>query len=275
VDLREFHYSEPDTIIRNMLSVAGNEGAARSTGVGVLDRSVAILEAVERGARSFTDIREATGYPRSTTHRLIASLEEHGFLTSIGPHGYTFGPRLLRFGTTAMRDLPLRDLARPALVRLAEASGESAQLYVLAGDRRICVDAVDSTNELRTIVAPGAVLPLMTGSGGTILLAFCSEPDLEWILRHAGERTPPEPLPERLMHRIATARRRGWSHSIGEREEGVASVSAPVLNGDGGLVGAVSVSGPDRRLGRTAAALAAPTVVTAAREIERALGNRT
>jgi DNA-binding IclR family transcriptional regulator len=257
-----------------MPSVARTEGATPDgTGVGVLDRAVAILDAVERGARSFTEIHEATGYPRATAHRLLTSLEAHGFLTFIGAHGYALGPRLLRFASTAMRDLPLRDLARPALIRLAETTGESAQLYVLAGDRRICVDAVESTSELRTIVAPGAVLPLMHGSAGTVLLAFCPEPELAWILRRAGERTPPEAVPDGLMQRIATARRRRWAHSIGEREEGVASVSAPVLDVHGSLIGAVSVSGPDRRLGRSAAALLAQSVGAAASEIERALGH--
>jgi DNA-binding IclR family transcriptional regulator len=270
----EFHYSELGTIIRNMPSVAGTSRAERETGVGVLDRSVAILEAVERGARSFTDIQAATGFVKPTTHRLLASLEAHGFLTFIAGHGYAFGPRLLRFGTTAMRDLPLRDLARPALVRLAEVTGESAQLYVLGGDRRICVDAVESTNELRTIVAPGAILPLMTGSGGTILMAFCPQPELEWILQRAGERIPPERIPDNLMQRIATARRRGWANSIGEREDGVASVSAPVRDLHGALIGAVSVSGPDRRLGRVAAKRLAPAVMAAATEIERAMGHR-
>lgn len=242
--------------------------------MGVLDRSVAILDAVERGAHSFTDIQEATGFTKPTTHRLLASLEAHGFLTFIGAHGYAFGPRLLRLGTTAMRDLPLRDLARPALVRLAEVTGESAQLYVLGGDRRICVDSVESTNELRTIVPPGAVLPLMAGSGGTILLAFCPRPELDWILHRAGQRTPPEPVPDTLMQRIATARRRGWANSVGERENGVASVSAPVLDSHGALIGAVSVSGPDRRLDRIAAKQRAPAVVAAATEIEQALGHR-
>jgi DNA-binding IclR family transcriptional regulator len=256
------------------MSVAGGGSAARaSTGVGVLDRSVAILDAVERGARSFTDIHEATGYPKSTTHRLLTSLEAHGFLTFIGAHGYALGPRLLRFASTAVRDLPLRDLARPTLIRLAETTGESAQVYVLAGDRRICVDAVESTSELRTIVAPGAVLPLMTGSAGTVLLAFCPEPELAWILGRAGERTPPEPIPDALMQRIATARRRGWANSIGEREDGVASVSAPILDGHRALIAAISVSGPDRRLGRVAAQRLAPAVVTAARDVERALGH--
>jgi DNA-binding IclR family transcriptional regulator len=244
----------------------------RGSGVGVLDRSVAILDAVERGARTFTEIHDATGYTKSTTHRLVASLETHGFLTYVGGQGYRFGPRLLRFGTTAMRDLPLRDLARPALLRLAEVTGESAQLYVLGGDRRICVDSVESSSELRTIVMPGVVLPLLRGSAGTVMLAFCAKGELEWILANAERRTPPEPIPGNLVQRLITTRRRGWANSIGEREPGVASVSAPVLNEDRALVAAVSLSGPDTRLGRIAAGRFAPAVVAAAHEIESALG---
>src|SRR5207344_785715 len=90
------------------------------TGVGVLDRSMAILAAVERGARSFTQIVEATGLTRPTAHRLVKALEEHGMLTMAGGlRGYRLGPRLLGLAATAMRELPLRDLAHPALERLA------------------------------------------------------------------------------------------------------------------------------------------------------------
>src|SRR4051812_38312528 len=66
------------------------------TPVGVLDRSVAILEAVERGNRSFRAIVAATGLPKPTAHRLIASLEQHGFLFHVGGLGYALGPRLLQ-----------------------------------------------------------------------------------------------------------------------------------------------------------------------------------
>ena len=64
------------------------------------------------------------------------------------------------------------------------------------------------------------------------------------------------------------------ANSVGEREDGVASVSAPVLDLNGALIAAVSISGPDRRLGRIAATGLAPAVTAAAREIERALGHR-
>src|SRR6185436_20236255 len=101
----------------------------RDTGVGVLDRTVAVLDAVEAGARSFTEIVEATGFSRTTTHRLVKSLVEHELLAFRGGVGYRLGPRLLRFAQRAMDDLPLRDVAHPFLVRLAEMTGESAQLY--------------------------------------------------------------------------------------------------------------------------------------------------
>jgi DNA-binding IclR family transcriptional regulator len=67
---------------------------------------------------------------------------------------------------------------------------------------------------------------------------------------------------------LAEVRRRGWAHSVGEREQGVASVSAPVLAG-GSLVAAVSVSGPIERLTRQPGRLHAPAVLAAARELSR------
>src|SRR5918996_6509457 len=158
-----------------------------TSGVGVLDRCVAILRAVEEGARSFTDIAGATGLTRSTAHRLIQGLEDHGFLLQIGGLGYALGPRLLTLATSASRDLPLRELAHPSLERLARSTGESAQLYVRDGDRRICVDTAESESELRTIVDIGASLPLTKGSAGTVFLAWGSERD-QALLQDAATR---------------------------------------------------------------------------------------
>ncbi|MGH7540718.1 MAG: IclR family transcriptional regulator, partial [Gemmatimonadota bacterium] len=142
------------------------------SGVGVLDRCVAILGVVEDGAHTFTDIAQATGLTRSTTHRLILGLEDHGLLVHIGGFGYVLGPRLLALARHAIEDLPLRELAHPSLERLARTTGESAQLYVRNGDRRVCIDAVESENELRTIVGVGTELPITAGSAGKIFLAF-------------------------------------------------------------------------------------------------------
>ena len=242
--------------------VAGGQPSAPSarpeTPDGVLDRAAAVMDAVEGGARSFTDIVRVTGLSRTTAHRLISSLEDHGYLFHVGGLGYALGPRLLGLATAAMRELPLRELAHPALERLARTTGESAQLFVRDGDRRICVDAVDSEHELRTIVEVGAALPLTQGSAGKVFLAW-------------GPSVQGDDM-DRLAHQLATTRRRGWADSFGERAPGVASVSAPVFGPGDAVLAAISVSGPASRITALRAKAYAPAVMQAAREVESALG---
>lgn len=249
-----------------------SRATAGDTGVGVLDRAIAILDAVEDGSRTFTDLVRATGFSRPTTHRLIKAMEEHGLLSLQGGFGYRLGPRLLRLATIAMAELPLRDLARPALERLSEVTGESAQLYVRSGDERVCVDAVESTSELRTIVPVGSSLPLTAGSAGKVFLAWTPEPDREHLLRRLERFTPKTPTALQIRGQVDAIRRRGWSMSSGEREWGVGSVSAAVLGADDELVAVVSISGPESRVGALAARRFSRAVVAAAREIERAIG---
>jgi DNA-binding IclR family transcriptional regulator len=232
--------------------------------VAVLSRATSILDAVEQGAHTFTRVVDATGLPRTTAHRLLGALEEEAFLARYGEGlGYRLGPRLLRLAAGAMRELPLRDLARPALERLVRSTGESAQLYARAGDRRVCIDAVESPSELRTIVPVGSSLPLTAGSAAKVFLAHTPEPDR--LIRRAEE-------PKRFAHEVELARNRGWASSSGEREAGVGSVSAPIVGAFGLLVAVVSVSGPASRMGRINARRYVPAVLEAATEIERALG---
>ena len=146
-------------------------------------------------------------------------------------------------------------------------TGESAQLYVRSLDERVCIDAVESPSELRTIVPVGAALPLTKGSAGKLFLAWTTPADHD---RLTADLTPTELA--RLDQQILTARRRGWAESVGEREPGVASVSAPIVGAHDALVAAISVSGPVSRLGRGGAKRHAPAVMAAARDVERALG---
>jgi DNA-binding IclR family transcriptional regulator len=205
------------------------------SGVGVLDKAVAILDALEPGPCTLAQLVDATGLSRATAHRLASALEHHG-LVARDDHGrFTTGPRLT--GPTLER------VAVPALEELRDTTGESSQLYVARNGRRLCVVSIQSPHGLRTIVAVGASLPLDKGSAGTVLRG---EPD---------------------------ALRRGWAQSVEEREPGVASVSAPVWHGDD-VVAAVSVSGPVDRTTRAPGRKYAAAVTAAARRIERGMGWR-
>lgn len=247
-------------------------GAVPRTDVGVLDRTMEIIHAVEGGARTFTEVREATGLPRSTAHRLLRSMEDHGLLMFVGGHGYRLGIRLLSLSRTAVRELPLRDLAQPILDRLARTTGESAQLFVRDRDRRLCVAAAQSNSELRAIVEVGSALPLTAGSAGKVFLAFGPPTLTTQLLADAKRITPRTPMGEQLHRQLAAARRFGWASSAGEREPGVGSVSAPIFEPLGALLAVVSLSGPEQRIGRISAKRYAPAVLEAAKEIESAFG---
>lgn len=206
------------------------------SGIGVLDKAISVLDAVESGPLNLAALVESTGLSRATAHRLAVALEVHDLLSRDGAGRFCLGPRLTGL------DLPA--LARPALDALRDRTGESAQLYVRRGERRLCVASSESRNGLRTIVAVGVLLPLTVGSAGKIL---------------GGD-------PEAL--------RRGWAQSVEERERGVASVSAPVRDGRGAVIAAVSVSGPLERTTRAPGRRYSAAVVEAATSVEETVARR-
>ena len=219
-----------------------------TSGIQVLDRAFGVLDTVARaGPCSLADLQHHTGLPRPTAYRLAVALERHGVLARDDDGRFVLGRRLAVWGAAAGRGIA--ETARPVLARLAEATGESAQLYVREGDHRVCVAVHERPSGLRDTVPLGAVLPLDRGSGGRVLLAWATDASRFGV----------------AARELATVRRRGWAASVAEREPGVASVSAPVFDGPGSLAAAVSVSGPIDRLGQhPGRRLAAPVLAAAA-----------
>lgn len=206
------------------------------TGVGVLDKAVVVLEAVAAEPQALGRLQVSTGLPRATAHRLAGALELHGLLRRDAEGRYELGHRLLALGRKAAERFPLADNARPVMEALRDETGESVQLFVREGNQRRCVVSLESTHGLRWIVPEGAVLPLGIGSSGRLLDGQTAS--------------------------------QGWVASVGEREAGVASVSAPVRTSDGTVVAALSVSGPIERLSRHPGKRFGPVVLAAAAEID-------
>ena len=214
-------------------------------GAGSLGKGVAILEHLAAaGAATLLQVASGTGMPRSTAHRLLSALVAHGLVEKDGG-GYRLGSRLVELGRLAGQRRPsLAQAATPALLWLRDQTGESTQLYVAEGGRRVCIVSLESPHSLRTIVPLGAALPMERGSAGRAL---------------TGERRPGEPM--------------GWTESVEEREPGVASVSAPVHAGSS-VVAAVSVSGPVERTSRRPGRRYGTLVEEAARRVSGCLEPR-
>ncbi|MEU6581204.1 IclR family transcriptional regulator [Nocardia sp. NPDC046763] len=229
------------------------------SGIGVLDKAMAVLHAVAEQPCGLNELCARTGLPRATAHRLAVGLETHRMLARDSQGLWRPGPALSELATTASD--PLLDAAATILPRLREITGESVQLYRRDGNARVCVAAMEPAAGLRDTVPIGARLPLTAGSAAKVLLAW-ADPELQRTI-----------LPEAVFgeRALAEVRRRGWAQSAAERAAGVASVSAPVRDAAGGVVAAVSVSGPIDRMGRRPGARWAADLVAAADALHKRL----
>jgi DNA-binding IclR family transcriptional regulator len=208
------------------------------SGIGVLDKAVFVLRTVAAGPCGLAELCARTGLPRATAHRLAVGLEVHRLLRRDPDGRWRPGPALRELGESALD--PLLDAAALVLPRLRDVTGESVQLYRREGLVRVCVAAAEPPSGLRDTVPVGARLPMTAGSGAKVLAAWADPATQRAVLGDAvfSERT------------LMEVRRRGWAQSVAERENGVASVSAPVRDGAGAVIAAVSVSGPVERIGR-------------------------
>lgn len=233
---------------------------ASSSGVGVLDKATLVLDTLEAGPATLAHLVAATGLARPTAHRLAVALEFHRIVARDMQGRFVLGPRLKELASQAGEDR-LLSAAIPVLIALRDHTKESTQLYRRQGESRVCVAASEPPMGLRDSIPVGATLSMKAGSAAHVLLAW-EEPD--------------------RMHRglynasfsatmLAQVRRRGWAQSVGEREAGVASVSAPVRGPSGRVLAAISVSGPIERMGRQPGRQHGPSVVAAANRLSEYL----
>jgi DNA-binding IclR family transcriptional regulator len=202
------------------------------TGVGVLDKGVAILDAVERRPQNSTELSRELDMSVSTAHRLASALVAHGLLSRDEEGRFHLGPR---FATSA-----LAETGAAALTELRDATGETAQLWVRRGENRLCVASVESPHELRAVQPPGALIPLPLGSAGQLLAREDVQASAECV------------------------------ESCGTRTPGVASASAPVLR-HGRVIAAVCLVGPIDRVGEHPARRYGEHVIAASRRVAAGL----
>jgi hypothetical protein len=189
-----------------------------SSGVGVLDKSVAVLTTLESGPASLAQLVAATGLARPTAHRLAVALERHRLVTRDSQGRFVLGPRLAELATAAGEDRLLA-VAQPILIQLRDLTGESAQLYRRQGDSRICVAAAERATGLRDTVPVGSALPMTANwprSPARMGRAGPAE------LRPAGPGSRPPPWP-----RSGAAAGRPASPSAGRGGVGVRAGARP------------------------------------------------
>lgn len=215
-----------------------------------VERALGLLELLARGGGRLgvSELAQRSGLPLGTVHRLLATLAAAGYVRQEGDRRYALGTALLPLGDAATR--LLSGGAQPFLVRLVEASGETANLAVLEDDRVLYLAQAPGRHRVRMFTEVGRRVLPHTTAVGKVLLAWQEEAQVGRVLTRLGlpARTPRSiTTPQAFLAELARVRRDGWAVDDEEEEEGVRCLAVPVGAGPA-AVAAVSVSGPASRL---------------------------
>jgi IclR family transcriptional regulator, acetate operon repressor len=245
---------------------------AASGGVQSLERAFDLLErmADAGGEVGLSELSASSGLPLPTIHRLMRTLVTCGYVRQQANRRYALGPRLIRLGESASR--LLGTWARPHLARLAEETGETANLAMLDGDEIVYVAQVPSRHSVRMFTEVGRrVLPHSTGVGKA-LLAGLSPDEVRALLGRTGmppatERTIT--TVEGFLSALEDVRRRGYAVDDDEQELGVRCLAVRVP--DAPTAAAISISGPTGRVTEAATRRMVPVLQQVAGDLSAAL----
>ena len=243
------------------------EPAQSLAGLRTLERGLDVLDLFCHGSKKMTlsEIAAEIKLSPSTTSRLLNTLILRGYLSrDEETKKFGIGSQALRLTTSAFRTFDLRPLAVPVMRKLAEQYNESITLYVIQNGYRVCIERIETTHALRHVVNVGDRLPLARGASGKALLAWLPESEL------AATLLPGETVSTADLAKI---RKQGFALSMGERDQGVGAIAAPVFDADGRVMCALSLSAPIIRLNREAFEKIAPDIINSANQISAALRN--
>ncbi|WP_017129509.1 IclR family transcriptional regulator, partial [Pseudomonas gingeri] len=218
-------------------------------GVGAVSRLFAVLRSLgqtpENGER-VTQLAENIGLSQPTTHRLLRSLMEEGMVEQDGrSKRYRLSLEFFALAARAGQSGNLRELVRPALLRLSASLGDSLFLLARSGFDAICLDRSEGPFPIRTFTGDiGGRVALGVGQGSLAILAFLPEDERETVIRYNLPRLRDFHLYDEVFLRseVENVRKLGYAGRNTGVLQGMAGVAVPILDREGRAVAALSVA---------------------------------
>lgn len=214
-----------------------------------MQRAIAILEVLAdaRAELGTNEIARRTGINVSTVSRILATLARGGLVEHVTATGrYRLGVGVMRLASAVRDGLEVRSLARPHLEELARRTQETATLSIPGDHGAVTLDFVQSPLSVRSVAEVGRPSAAHATAVGKVFLAhggvLRDGPLTAFTSRTITDRGA-------LEAELARVRERGWAQALGEREEGLNAIAAPVLDRAGPLVAILGVQGPAARFG--------------------------
>jgi DNA-binding IclR family transcriptional regulator len=239
-----------------------------------LAKVVSVLDAFTTARRSMSlaEIASATGFPRSTAHRLAASMREVGLLDQGSQRDrYRLGIKLFQLGNTALANMDLHREARPIIDGLSRVTGHLANLSVFDGRQAVVTHSVSAASGTPLTLIEAA--PVHCTSTGKAILAFQPAKTIDAVVADGLKRFTETTITSarKLKAELKLIRARGYSVDEGEHQPGIRCVGAPIRDRTGRAIAGLSVSGPARQLKKDQVSSLAKIVVHYAALIEARL----
>jgi len=242
--------------------------------IGAAERAIAVLDTLaDAGELGTNEIARRTGMTPSTVSRQLGTLAASGMVERVQASGrYRLGLRIVHLANALLARLDVREVARPHLTALVDATGETATLSVPGEEDAITVDFVPGSHFVQPVSKLGRPSVGHATAAGKVMLAFSGRELPDGPLRAYTPRTITDL--QVLAREIAQVRERGWAQAVGEREPDLTALAAPIRSSRGELEAIVALQGPSSRFDAAAVDAAAPLLVERAEAISRELGWR-
>lgn len=247
--------------------------------IKTLGKLIRVLDCFSTTDRSLSvsEIARRCDLPRSTAHRSILALKEVGFLEQDRVRdSYRLGLRLFQLGTTVLNNMDLQREARPIVEALSALTHENVHLCVFDGERMVFVErATGGPTGAHNEMIIMEISPCYCTGVGKASLAFQSEQTIERVIRAGLTAWTGTTIvdPDRLRAELQEIRHRGYAFDLEEHKHDVCCVAAPIHSAAGRVLGAISASGPKKRMTPEVLEKFAPYVVAHAEAISRRLGH--
>jgi DNA-binding IclR family transcriptional regulator len=243
-----------------------------------LNNGLRILEllAEQSEPQTLSECCSRLGLPKSSAHRLLATLEQRGYVERDGALKYHLGPKLLELERFYDPWLRLRNVAAPVMHNLAERSSETCHLAVLARGHAVYVDKVTSPKALSLSSRIGSTAALHASAVGKALLTGFSLAELDTFINECGlPRLTAKTItrPEDLRTHLQKIRSQGYALDDEEEEVGAKCVGAPIVDHSGKVMAALSLAGLSIDFTQDRILTLAEMVREAAAEISNHLGH--
>ncbi|MFG6117982.1 IclR family transcriptional regulator [Thalassobacillus sp. B23F22_16] len=240
-----------------------------------VDRAVDLLYCFSLNKPELTvnDFVNKTGLNRTTVFRLLTSLKEKGLIVKNEEEGvYRLSLAFVGFGQIVAENLDIRKESLPELKKLSSLTNETVSLNVLQSNRRVCVEKVDGSEDIRQFVKLGYPYPLVRGASGKVLLAHCEENVIEEVIQEWKEMNGDEFDSASFLKELQDIRNAGYCLSKNDRVLGAYSISTPIFNMQKELIGGLSISGLAMRLTEEKEEMFISNAINGAKEISKKMG---